>query len=102
MSRILLVSPRFDSEYIRSAGGSVDPRRRRNLMVPLHMATVAALTPEDVEVDIYAERIPDEIAAETQFAPRYDLIGVPGSVARLPRARQIASICRQWGVPVVI
>jgi len=102
MSRILLVSPRFDSEYIRSAGGSVDPRRRRNLMVPLHMATVAALTPDDVEVDIYDESILDEIDVETKFASRYDLIGVTGYIAHLPRARQIASICRQWGVPVVI
>ena len=104
MSRILLVSPRFDSEFVRGTGGSAAGQRksRRNLMVPLHLATVAALTPDDVEVDIYDESILDEIHVDTSFASRYDLIGVTGYIAHLPRAREIAAICRQWGVPVVV
>jgi radical SAM superfamily enzyme YgiQ (UPF0313 family) len=104
MPRILLVSPRFDSEFTRATGGSASarPKNRRSLMVPLHLATVAALTPDDIDVDIYDESILDEIHPESDFASRYDLIGVTGYIAHLPRAREIAAMCRGWGVPVVM
>ena len=104
MSRILLVSPRFDSEFTRATGGAAAAKRpkRKSLMVPLHLATVAALTPDDVEVDIYDETVLDEIHVESDFASRYDLVGVTGYIAHLPRAREIGAMCRQWGVPVVI
>src|SRR5262245_7970817 len=104
MSRILLVSPRFDSEFTRATSGApgAKKKRRKSLIVPLHLATVAALTPDDVEVDIYDESILDELTVESNLAGKYDLIGVTGYIAHLPRAKELARICRQWGVPTVI
>src|SRR5262245_27903326 len=105
MSRILLVSPRFDSEFTRATSGAPGPKKprpRKSLMVPLHLATIAALTPDDVEVDIYDESILDEITVDSNLAGKYDLIGVTGYIAHLPRAKELAKICRQWGVPSVM
>jgi radical SAM superfamily enzyme YgiQ (UPF0313 family) len=104
MSRILLVSPKFDSEFTRATSGApgAKKQRRKSLMVPLHLATVAALTPDDVEVDIYDESILDEITVDSNLAGKYDLVGVTGYIAHLPRAKEIAGICRQWGVPTVM
>lgn len=102
--RILLISPRFDAEYTRATAGMGKSiaKKRRSLMVPLHLATVAALTPDDVEVDIYDESVLDEITAETNFGKDYDLVGVTGYIAHLPRAKELARIFRKRGVPTVI
>jgi len=103
-SRILLVSPKFDAEYTRATGGQGQNRKhkRKSLMVPLHLATVAALTPDDFEVDIYDESVLDEIHSDTDFAKDYDLVGVTGYIAHLPRAKELAGIFRGRGLPVVM
>jgi len=105
MSRILLVSPRFDLETALAREllhNSVQDTAPDSIMVPLHLATVAALTPEEFEVDIWDEGARGEITDETQFDRDYELVGVTGYNAHLPRAIQLAEIFHRRNLPVVI
>jgi len=105
MSRILLVSPKFDSEFSRARmmfGASADENMPDSLMVPLHLSTVAALTPPEFEVDIWDEGARGEITDDTDFGRSYDLVGVTGYIAHLPRAIELAEIFRRRSLPVVI
>ena len=95
MSRTLLVSPSFDLESAltrKRLRNSVQDDVPDSVMVPLHLATVAALTPEEFEVDIWDEGARGEITDETDFGKNYDLVGVTGYNAHLPRAIQLAQI----------
>jgi len=105
MSNILLVSPKFDSEYSRAQamfGDSVQDDMPDSLMVPLHLATVAALTPEGFDVDIWDEGSRGEITDGTDLGRTYDLVGVTGYIAHLPRAIELAHIFHRRELPVVI
>ena len=103
MAKILLVSPRFDSEFTRAHGGPQKAKKKRKmaLMTPLHLATVAALAPDD-EVDVYDESVLDEIHEDTDFGKDYDLVGVTGYIAHLPRAKELGALFRRRGLPVVM
>ena len=46
MKKILLVAPEFEV-----------PGQRKAFVVPLHLATLAALTPDDIEVDLWDETV---------------------------------------------
>ncbi len=103
MPRILLVSPRFDSEFTRGTqSGENGSKKKMALMTPLHLATVAAMTPDDFEVDIYDESVLDPLTSDTDFARNYDLVGVTGYIAHLPRAKELGAMFRAQGLPVVI
>jgi hypothetical protein len=52
-------------------------------MAPLGLATVAALTPDDIEVDIWDEAVHGLIGDNTDFKKDYDLVGVTGSINHL-------------------
>lgn len=64
---------------------------------PLALATLAGLTPEDVEVEIR-----DENAGESLFTHDADLVGVSVLTAAAPRAYAVAAWYRQRGIPVVL
>jgi radical SAM superfamily enzyme YgiQ (UPF0313 family) len=72
------------------------------LMVPLHLATVAALTPEEFEVEIWDEGARGEIDDQTELGKQYDLVGVTGYIAHIPRAIELAHVFHRRGLPVVI
>lgn len=104
-SRILLVSPKFDSEFAMArqmAKVEVNGEAVQSLMVPLHLATIAALTPPEFHVDIWDEGAKGEINDATDLGHKYDLVGVTGYIAHIPRAVEIAQIFRRRGIPVVI
>lgn len=105
MTRILLVSPKFDSEFAMArqmAKVEVNGEAVQSLMVPLHLATIAALTPPDFQVDIWDEGARGEITDTTDLGHKYDLVGVTGYIAHIPRAVTIARVFRRRGIPVVI
>lgn len=105
MSRILLITPKFDSEFSRArTARKLNTQREMfgSLMTPLNMATIAALTPDDFEVAIWDEGARGDITDETDLGGEFDLVGVTGYIAHLPRAIQIAQIIRKRGIPVVI
>ncbi len=105
MSRILLVSPKFDSEFAKArqmAKVDVNGDAIQSLMIPLHLATIAALTPPEFQVDIWDEGARGEIDDTTDLGNKYDLVGVTGYIAHIPRAVAIANVIRRRGIPVVI
>src|SRR5262245_21752754 len=103
MKNILLIAPNFESDFaiVREM---LTPGKKviRSSMVPLQHATLAALTPEGFHVDIWDEGCRDLITEDTKFDKKYDLVGVSGYQAHLPRAIELARIFRKRGVMVVI
>jgi radical SAM superfamily enzyme YgiQ (UPF0313 family) len=63
----------------------------------LTLTTLAALTPQDIEV-----KITDENVEPIDFEEDVDLVGVTGMVMHASRAYQIAQKFRQKGIPVVM
>jgi len=66
-------------------------------MEPLPIAVLAALTPKDVEVDFYDDRM-----ERVDFDRPTDLAAIPIETYTAKRAYQIASEFRRRGVPVVM
>jgi len=105
MSRILLISPKFDTEFSRAyelSGLKIQADAPRSLIVPLNLATIAALTPDGHDVDIWDESVRGEIDNHTDLGREYDLIGVTGYIAHIPRAVELAGLFRQRGIPTAI
>ena len=100
---ILLVCPPADfavwGRVQKQSAGNIPPRA---FTVPLHLGTVAALTPADDHVQIWDEAVQGGIDDDTDVGIDYDLVGVTGYSCHLPRARDLAAIFRRRGIPVVI
>jgi len=72
--------------------------KTRNLFYPgLALPIVAALTPEDFQIELV-----NEYAEEIDFDGDYALVGISAMTPQAPRAYQIAAEFRKRGVPVVI
>lgn len=97
---ILLVSPESDNEALWVTG-TEGPEIRNNI-APLALATIAGLTPSDYHVDIWDELVHGRIDDSTEFRRTYDLVGVTGFKAHLPRCRELASIFRRRSIPVAL
>ena len=100
MKKIILVNPDFSSPVRngpKPSSPSVAARWSpfKEVMVPLGLATVAALTPEDVEVDIWDEAIDGPINAGTQFKKEYALAGITGYINHAGRVKELGQIFRQ-------
>lgn len=103
MKRILLVAPvplKFeltqDAAYLKLPFSKV-----KTFMAPLHIATIAALTPDEFEVDLWDDSVHGWIDDSTDLKD-YDLVGITGYTAHLPRAKAIAQVFRKRGIPVAI
>jgi len=102
---ILLIGPDSDNEALWVSGEEEDGvcEEVLNNFPPLGLATVAGLTPGDrYNVDLWDELVHGRIDAATVFERHYDLIGVTGYKAHLPRCREVAAVFRARGIPVVI
>ena len=105
MSRILLISPKFDTEFSRAYELSklkIHGDVSQSAMVPLQLATIAGLTPDGHEVDIWDEGVRGEIDNCTDLGREYDLIGVTGYIVHMPRAVELAEVFRRRGIPTAI
>lgn len=100
MKRVLLVAPEF-REPARDVR-SLPLLQKKALMVPLQLATVAGLTPNHIEVDLWDEELHGRIEDTTGFDREYDLVGITGYTVHLPRAKQIAQVFRQRDIPIAI
>src|SRR5262245_25486089 len=98
MKKILLISPIFESG-LRVFG---DDNDRRPFMTPISVATVAALTPPDIQVDVWDEGMHGVIDANTVFKTDYDLVGVTGYSTQIGRVRSICQIVRTRGIPIAM
>ena len=99
MRSILLVSPGSGGRAgsIRKTLG-----RQTRLLVPLGLATVAALTPDDVEVDIWDEGVDGPITLDTDLKKDYGLVGVTGYETHIERAKHLGRLLRQRGFVVAV
>jgi radical SAM superfamily enzyme YgiQ (UPF0313 family) len=110
MSRILLISPDFHPEHAKiMAGMSLhggaqrkSPISTRQFMVPLGLASVAALTPGDIEVDIWDEGVDGLVDEQTRFGKDYDLVGVTGYENHTRRMLELGRLFRRLGIPVAV
>jgi radical SAM superfamily enzyme YgiQ (UPF0313 family) len=107
MKRILLITPDFNPEEakVRSLAGGLTAMKfmpQKTFMVPLGLATVAALTPDDIEVDIWDEAVHGLVRDDTHFEKDYDLVGVTGYINHLARVRQLGALFRGRGIPVAV
>jgi radical SAM superfamily enzyme YgiQ (UPF0313 family) len=101
MKKILLVSPEAENEALWVTGEETCLQACTNFL-PVGLATVAAMTPDTVQVDIWDELVHGRIDDHTQFREQYDLVGVTGYKAHLLRCRQVAAVFRKRGIPVAI
>jgi radical SAM superfamily enzyme YgiQ (UPF0313 family) len=88
--KIGLIAPAWD--LIREKRGS-----RIFLLPPLTFPVLAALTPDDIEIDIVEERV-----RPISFDSDYDLVGLTFVTAFAPHTYDIADRFREKGVKVVL
>ncbi len=72
-------------------------KRRRRWLLGLTLPYVAALTPEDIQVEIK-----DELLEEVTFEENCDLVALTFMSHQAPRAYQLAAGFRSRGIPVVM
>jgi radical SAM superfamily enzyme YgiQ (UPF0313 family) len=104
MKNILLIFPHF-SERHRVFDEEADLQRRgadKAFMVPISIATVAALTPPHIGVDLWDENVQGIITEKTQLSRKYDLVGVSGFQSHFPRVEALSKLFRGQGIPVVV
>ena len=100
MKRILLVNPLIEAVFAPQFV-NIPGRGKMGILPPLGLATIAALTPDDIEVDLWDEAVNGQIEASTELKD-YDLVGLTAYRAHLSRANEIARIFRQRGVLTAI
>lgn len=93
--RILLVRVANDREGIAWSYDELAPLIKREAFVaPLALATLAALTPDDIEVVIWDEHVRGPATDFTGF----DLVGITAFSSQMPRARALAATVRAAGI----
>jgi radical SAM superfamily enzyme YgiQ (UPF0313 family) len=107
MLRILLITPDFNPEEskVRSMSAGLTAMKflpQKAFMPPLGLATVAALTPADIDVDIWDEAVHGLISDDTDFKKDYDLVGVTGYINHLSRVRELGEMFRRRGIPAAV
>ena len=95
MIKILLIQPKNPETFWTTLSTSSLTKTKSNL-APLGLATVAALTPPDFEVEIV-----DENVVEIPFDASYDIVGITGYTLHSQRIFNIASQFRKRGVLTV-
>lgn len=104
MEKILLIAPKFNCAFIPRDSKMVELsffREIRSFTAPLHLATIAGLTPDDIEVDIWDEMVQGDIDDSTDMND-YNLVGITSYLPDIPRAKEIAQIFRARRIPVVV
>jgi radical SAM superfamily enzyme YgiQ (UPF0313 family) len=99
MKYILLVNPKYRLE-IRWVADEKDINVMADYF-PLGLATVAALTPGEIHVDIWDELVRGPVE-KADFQHDYDLVGVTSHSANLGRAQEIGRHFRKQGILTVV
>jgi radical SAM superfamily enzyme YgiQ (UPF0313 family) len=69
-------------------------------MVPLDLATIASLTPDEVNLVLWDEAVKGP--ADSEVSASYDFVGITGYDIHYDRALQLAGLCREAGKPVAV
>ena len=95
MKRIVLIQPQTPENFW-TLHGFLDLMKKKGNIPPISLATIAALTPADYEIEIIDENI-----QALDFDIACDLVGITGYTVHAPRMREIAAAFRQRGVMTV-
>ena len=71
-------------------------------IMPLGLATVAALTPDSIQVDIWDEAVQGQISEEYVCNKDYELIGVTGFINHAGRMHELGRMFRRCGLLTVV
>lgn len=95
--KLLLINPRFPESFwsFKWAVDTILPNKR-TVNPPLGLATLAALCPEDWEVEIVDENI-----ESIPLRPEAEIIGICGMGVQFPRQQQLLAYYRDQGYYVV-
>jgi radical SAM superfamily enzyme YgiQ (UPF0313 family) len=96
--KLLLINPKFAESFwsFKWAVDNVMPKEIRTINPPLGLATVAALTPRDWQIEIVDENI------ETiPLKPDADIIGICGMAIQFSRQKELLTFYRKQGYYVV-
>jgi hypothetical protein len=99
MKKILIVQPvpaRFELTQ-HEAFLKLPFEKTKGYYLPLPIAAIAALTPDEYEVDLLDEYVHGKIGSSAALK-KYDIVGITGYVGHLPRANEIAELCRKEGI----
>jgi len=107
MSRILLVNPAYEHDPTglpRSTARTPAARWAPMQMgiMPLAVATIAALTPPAFDVDIWDEAVEGPLDEEYVVGRRYQLAGVTGFINHAGRMNELGRVFRRLGIPAVV
>ncbi len=96
--KLLLINPKFPESFwsFKWAVDTVMPGDIRTINPPLGLATLAALSPEDWEVEIV-----DENVEPVPLEPQADLVGVCGMGVQFPRQKALLEYYRARGYRTV-
>lgn len=95
MKKIVLIHPKSPDTFWKMKG-AFEITRKRNTIPPLGLATVAALTPPEYEVEIIDEEI-----EEIDFDTECDMVGITGYTLHSQRMFEISAKFRTRGILTV-
>jgi radical SAM superfamily enzyme YgiQ (UPF0313 family) len=107
MKRILLITPDKtpDTGYAQMLQNKErlqgPATKLRAVMAPVELATLAAVTPPEFELDLWDEAVRGKITPETDLGKEYDIAGVTGYLAHVVRMQEICREFRRRGVLTV-
>jgi radical SAM superfamily enzyme YgiQ (UPF0313 family) len=107
MKRILLITPDKtpDTGYAQMLQNKErlqgPATKLRAVMAPVELATLAAVTPSEFEVDLWDEAVRGKITPETDLGKEYEIAGVTGYLAHVVRMQEICREFRRRGVLTV-
>lgn len=96
MKKILLIQPK-SPETFWQLSGMLDVIDKKAIIPPLGLATLAALTPQNYEIQII-----DEAIEEIDFNAEYDLVGITGYTVHSQRMFEISAEFRKRGLLTVV
>jgi len=96
--RIYLIAPRHEKSFW-SMQGTVELLGAKTLIPNAALATLMALTPDDVNVEYV---LCDENVSEIDWDLPCDLVAVTGSTLHITRIAELCNAFRQRGVPVAL
>jgi len=96
--KLLLINPRFPESFwsFKWAVDNIMPNKIRAINPPLGLATLAALSPQDWEIEIVDENI-----ESIPLKPQADIIGICGMGVQFKRQRELLTFYRNQGHFVV-
>lgn len=101
IKKILLVLPASENDSLISARYRFRKLRQTELVPPISIATIAALTPQEIEVILWDENIQGRISDDFLTENNFDIVGITGYAIHAQRGIEIAKVAQRSSLFVV-